>query len=415
MRDRESSSSDDVEDASSTSAGADDESSAGADDESSAGADDESSAGADDESSAGADDTAARESFQPSDSMRERVPGSTWRLWVLLDAGRWWLALAISACVFASLVAIGLFQSVDVVTLLRSGDPVETAFQAFVGAIITGVTLVLTLNQLVLSQELGAVGDQRERMEAATAFRRDVADVVDPSTAPEEPSAFLRALVVASADRAVDLADSVADAADAGEASEAFDAAVTAYTESAVANANAVADALEGAEFGTFDVVSAALDYNYSWKLYRARRLRRSYAGEITPAVEVAFDDLERTFELFAPAREHVKTLYFRWALVDLSRAILYAAVPALVTATGMLFFFDPSTQAVTGTTAGVPTALLVVAGASTVSLLPFTILLAYVLRIATVAKRTLSIGAFVLRETDRDGTGSGRAVDAEE
>jgi hypothetical protein len=38
-------------------------------------------------------------------------------------------------------------------------------FQGMTTATITGVTLVVTLSQLVFSQELGAVGDQRERME----------------------------------------------------------------------------------------------------------------------------------------------------------------------------------------------------------------------------------------------------------
>jgi len=37
-----------------------------------------------------------------------------------------------------------------------------------------------------------------------------------------------------------------------------------------------------------------------------------------------------------------------------------------------------------------------------TVSMLPFTLLLSYILRIVTVTKRTLSIGPFILRETDR-------------
>ncbi|WP_313691618.1 hypothetical protein [Halorarum halobium] len=35
------------------------------------------------------------------------------------------------------------------------------------------------------------------------------------------------------------------------------------------------------------------------------------------------------------------------------------------------------------------------------VSLLPFAFLLSYILRIVTVTKRTLSIGPFILRETD--------------
>jgi hypothetical protein len=34
--------------------------------------------------------------------------------------------------------------------------------------------------------------------------------------------------------------------------------------------------------------------------------------------------------------------------------------------------------------------------------LLPFAFLFSYILRIVTVAKRTLSIGPFILRETDR-------------
>jgi len=41
-----------------------------------------------------------------------------------------------------------------------------------------------------------------------------------------------------------------------------------------------------------------------------------------------------------------------------------------------------------------------VVSLVAAVGLLPFAVLLSYVLRIATVTKRTLSIGAFTLRET---------------
>jgi len=43
--------------------------------------------------------------------------------------------------------------------------------------------------------------------------------------------------------------------------------------------------------------------------------------------------------------------------------------------------------------TLGLPNLLLIVAGAFTVSVLPFLLLLSYILRIATVAKRTLAIG----------------------
>jgi hypothetical protein len=71
-----------------------------------------------------------------------------------------------------------------------------------------------------------------------------------------------------------------------------------------------------------------------------------------------------------------------------------------LVVAGGMILYVDASTF--TGTTAGVTDLVWVVSAAATVSLLPFAVLIAYILRIATVTQRTLAIGPFVLRETDR-------------
>jgi len=336
--------------------------------------------------------------FGAGDTMRERVGASSWKLAVLVGADRWLLALALAGAVFASVVGVAVVHPVDSLALLRSGDPVETLFQAFVGAIVTGVTLVLTLNQLVLSQELGAVGDQRERMAGAMSFREDVEDVLGMAAAPPEPSGFLRALVETSAARADDLVAAVGE----GDVDDDVVETVESYATSVRENATVVAESLEGAEFGTFDVVSAALDYNYGLKLYAARRLRNEHDDEWSEAALEAFDDLTTTLELFGPAREHFKTLYFQWELVNLSRAILYAAVPALAVCTTMILFFDPGAPVVAGETFGVGHAALVVALASTTAVFPFAILLSFIIRIATVTKRTLSIGPFVLRETDR-------------
>ena len=332
------------------------------------------------------------------ETMRERAGASAWKLRVLLDADRWVLAVALASVVFASILVVDVLHPVNATVLLESGDPVETLFQAFVGAVVTGVTLVLTLNQLVLSQELGAVGDQRERMTEALSFRGEVEGVLSSATAPPEPAAFLRALVDASAERA----DELVDAVEAAEGSEAFASAVDSFAGPLVANANAVGDALAGEQFGSFAVTAAALDYDYSWHLYATRRLRTEYGEECTGGVADAFDDLAATLELFGVAREHVKTLYFQSELVDLSRAISYAAIPALVASISMIVFFDPTAPVFAGTTAGVSHAVLAIAVASTVAVFPFAVLLAYVARIATVAKRTLSIGPFVLRATDR-------------
>ena len=331
----------------------------------------------------------------PSDRMRGRVPGSRVKLWLLLKAGRWLVAAGILAVVFVVLVVLGALDPVGIRAGMSSKDPIETAFQGFLTAIITGVTLVVTINQLVLSQELGAVGDQRERMEGSLTFQEDVADLLDEPVAPAEPADLLRALIPSTRERAESLESTAEGAVDDDRLDLVRD-----YVDSLGENATSVADRLEGAKFGTFQVVFAALDYNYSWKIYEAQRLQGEFDGDEGNVTE-AFDRVIESLQLFGPAREHVKTLYFQWELIDLSRAVLYAAVPSLVVATAMILYVDtPAT--ISGATLGVDNLVWVASGAVTVALLPFALLFSYILRIATVTKRTLAIGPFVLRETDR-------------
>jgi len=339
---------------------------------------------------------------RPDATMRERVPESRWKFRLLLGADRWVLAALVLGTVFCALVVAGIALPTPVRTLLTHGDPLETLYEALVGSTITGVTVVVTLSQLVLSQEQGPAGDQRERMAGATAVREDVADVVNEPVSPARPSAFVRALVAFTDRRAGDLREAVGDVED-----EALRERVEAYAERVEENADAVSASLEGAQFGEFDVVSAALDYNYSWKLYAARRLRAAHGDALPEAATAALDDLAEALSLFGAAREHVKTLYFQWELADLSRTVLYASVPAITVATGALLLFDPAYVAEGWL------ALVVAAATVCVALLPFAVLLAHVLRIVTVTKRTLSVGPFVLRETDRefdwhDGSASG-------
>ena len=340
------------------------------------------------DSAGGADDA---------DTMRGRAGGSRWKLWVLLNADRRIVSGCVLALLFGSFVAISAVAPVPLRTVLEQSDPGETLFQALVTAIITGVTLVVTITQLVLSQELGAVGDQRERMEGAMEFRSDVADVLDAPVSPPEPAAFLRALVETTQARVADLASAVGGSDEVGEQ-------IHSYTGSLDRDADRVRELLGDAQFGTFEVLYAALDYDYSWKIYEARRLRSEFEGDLPTDAQEALDGVVEALALFGPAREHIKTLYFQWELTDLSRTVLYAAVPALVVAISGVLFLDAS-GTVTGTTLGVDNLVWVVSAATTVSLAPFVVLLAYVLRIATIAKRTLAIGPFVLRETDRTET----------
>jgi len=282
--------------------------------------------------------------------------------------------------------------------VIQRGDPVQTLFQALVTAIVTGVTVVVSINSLVLSQELAPVGKQREKMDEATTFRDDVAGMIDEPVSPTEPSQFMGAMLEETASRAAGLREAVDD--------EAARKAIRSYADRVERDADRVADQLSGAEFGTFAVVSATLNFAYSDRLHEGKRLAGEHGERLDSDGEASLEAVIEILEQFGPAREHIKTLYFQWALVDLSRAILYAAVPALVVGvTGVLFLGDPGL--LPGRTLGLANLAWLVVGATTIALSPFAILLSYILRVSTVAKRTLAIGPFVLRgEEGEEGEG---------
>jgi hypothetical protein len=331
------------------------------------------------------------------ETMRERTGRSTFLSYLLVEANRWALVVGMLLALFAGLVLVSQLLPGGAAAL-RTGDPIETLLQALVGATVTGVTLVLTLNQLVLSQELGAIDDQRERMAGAMEFRTDVESYLDDPAAPTEPSAFLRALVTAAGDRAERLGESVGDDPD-----DEAGAGVRDLAEGVSTSADRARESLADATFGEYDVVDAALDFEYSRKLYRTRRLREGYGDRLSEATCDALDELEGVLRLFGPAREHFKTLYFQSELVGLSRAVLVASLPSLVVTAGMLAFFDASNAP--APVLGIDGAVLAISATTAVALLPFLVLLSYVLRIAAITGQTLSIGPFVLRETDREAT----------
>jgi hypothetical protein len=328
----------------------------------------------------------------PADTMRGRADESRLELRLLLQTNRLAITAGLAALVFVAFLGAGAILVPSFRATVAGSSVLDYLFSSMLGALITGVTLVVTINQLVLSQETGPLGDQHQRMSDTMDYRNHAAELLE-ETAPADPSAFLAGLVRLSRDRAEALRDAVADGA-TGDLREEVDVIVDDVAD----NATTVADRLDGAKFGTFDVLFAALDFNYSWKVFHVERIRDEY--DLTDDQRAALEELRTALVMFSPAREHVKTLYFQWALVDLSRLILYSAIPALVVAAVGVAFVG--SESFPGATLGISNLLWAVATAFTVTVVPFLLLVAYILRIATVAKRTLAIGPLILRDSRR-------------
>ncbi|MFQ3284847.1 MAG: hypothetical protein ACI9TI_001285 [Natronomonas sp.] len=88
--------------------------------------------------------------------MRERVLENSRRFWLPLNTNRWLVAAGTSGGVFFVLGIIGPLHPMGTPTPFSQADSIETLSQAPLTSIITRVTLVLTLSQLVLSQELSS-------------------------------------------------------------------------------------------------------------------------------------------------------------------------------------------------------------------------------------------------------------------
>jgi hypothetical protein len=270
---------------------------------------------------------------------------------------------------------------------LADRSSIQGLYQALVISTVTGASLVLTIVQIVLSEEFGPVGDQRRRIEEAVRFQREVETLVPDGGELPTPASLLESVMGALETRAGYLKEAVEDVEDPELA-----ALVGVYLEALRRDARLTASRLEPAEFGTFRALEAVFSFDVSAVLHETRRLRSKM--KITQAqLGPAFDDIEACLQVFASARAHVKALYFQYELAELSRWIIYVSFPAIVVAVGSLIFFDPA--AIGGGWEALTVATLTIS----VALSPFAVLLAYVLRLVEVTQSTFSRSPFLVRE----------------
>ena len=309
----------------------------------------------------GAESGSARDNGdETADTMRERAGASRLKLWILMGANRLLVTAVLIAFVFFAFV-IGVSElSPPFARQIVSNDIIETLFSTMIPAVVTGTTLVVTIGQLVLTQENGPLGDQRNRMDDSMEVRTFIRELIG-SPPSSDPAGFVGDVLDATVRRSDALRASIDRPED-----DPIRRDIDSFTQSVTENAESVHGQLEGTQFGSFDVVFAALNFNYSGKIVRLEEIAHEYDERLTERERERLDELKAALSMFAPVREHVKTLYFQWTLIDLSRQILYAAVPAVVVAGVMVAVVNAGTFP--GRTLGVDNIVLVVGGAFAVT-----------------------------------------------
>ncbi|MFC7046097.1 hypothetical protein ACFQH6_12340 [Halobacteriaceae archaeon GCM10025711] len=326
-----------------------------------------------------------------------------------LSEPREWFFLIENRLLIASgllVVAFVVFVAVEVATSLTEEglQPLFAVFGALIGGNFTLVTIVISISQLVISQQLGAPGDLREQIAETNQYREAVEEEIDREVAPVTPTDFLELLLERTEDTLDALDDELDDISET-DGRDDLDELVS-HLRTHIERVHAL---LSRSEVGLFEALSVTLQTNYANEIYQARSLTTEYADLYPDEVRTALDEVVVRLQQIDVARQYLKTLYMQDELARMSRLLLYTGVPAVLVSMVMMHQFAAATHAVLAPTtlsALVPVAL-------TVGVAPLAVLFAYVLRVSKVAQRTAAITPFTTPMQERtivpDSTPSAR------
>ena len=307
--------------------------------------------------------------------------------WVLLDGNRF--AIAVGVATTFGLASLSL--TVTNVAPLTATQPLLYALSGLVSGNMTLITVVASINQLLLSRELQSPGELESEIEATIEFRREV-EAVTNRTAPADPSGFLR-LVVESARQDAQRLGGTAAGTVSPAAYDEIDDVVSGLTD----EFDRIDRFIQESDTGVFSTLSTMLGTNFAYEVRRLEEVRRAYGASLTEETETAIDDLLDRLRELDIARQYFKAVYLQVELSRLSRYLFYAGLPAVGVTISTLFILAVSG----GPRFGEPTRAVLFPLVVAVAMLPLSLLFSYILRLVTVTERTAAITPFTTPEQE--------------
>lgn len=312
------------------------------------------------------------------------------------DPSRWFFLtgnrLVVAGIAIAMMGAlISLLQLSEIVAVRNTGS-LFYLFGSLLSGNLTLLSLVISINQLVLSRQLGSPGELREQINNVTEYRKQVIDEAELDVAPVTPSEFLKVLLQHTR-REVQRLGGLTAGTDHRDLREDVNAFTTEVTE----HVDRITLLLEQSGIGTFNALSAALTTNYAQLIHQARTIETNYGEDLHDAGVEGLDRTVHRLQQIDVARQYFKTLYMQAELSYLSRVLLYVGIPAELVAVGMLLVFSSSPDSTSLATLPVG----VLPAFVTIGLAPLAVLFAFVLRIAVVTQRTAAITPFTTPEQE--------------
>ena len=295
-----------------------------------------------------------------------------WQEWVLLDGNRYVIAGGLS-------VGFGILSFVILYSLggiTANTQPLFYVFSSLIGGNITLITVVASINQLLLSQTIQTPGQLQSQVENIIEYRSEVEEAAG-EVAPAEPLGFLQLLFENTREQAQRAGGLATMESDQNEAS------IDDLAEELTNHIDDIRGYLDQPDMETFDVLSTTLTTNYANQINRTRQIRDQYDGQLSDATFEALDALIDRLQEIDIARQYFKSIYLQRELSLLSRLLLYGGIPAEAASISALILFATPLAGTSRLFIAVFPLLIAV------SLIPLGLLLSFIIRITTVTQRT--------------------------
>ena len=250
--------------------------------------------------------------------------------------------------------------------------------------VVTVVTIALSINQLILSRVFGSITELTGRLDGARDFREKVEGLAGVSSSPNDPADFLSMVARTLSDRASGLLV-IGESTDWTPSSE-IDSTLRDFVK--------YGDSIDGkleSNARVTDVLSILLGPEYAINMTAVQHIKNKYADSLPEEVLNELRAIDELFKSIAVIRQFYKTIAIQQDFANLSRQLVYSGIIALLTAISLTLIYQ--TNAVT-----LPETILPIVISLGIGIIvsPLALFVTYILRAATIARHTVSVGPFV-------------------
>lgn len=318
---------------------------------------------------------AASETSEPS-GIAKRI-----EFWTLLEGSRLVIAGLITT---AFVLAIYLLFVSGVIHIGADSSAPSLFASGLTAGVITLVTIALSVNQLILSRVFGSPNGLSDRLEGSRSFRDAVEDIADIPSSPNDPAAFLSLIGQTIEERATNVETAIRD-------SEWSASDETMEDIRELSRYGAEMDEELEEQNNVVGVLDVVLGTNYARNIAAINAIQNRHAETPPDEIKADFDALEDLLESVAIARQFFKTLLLQQDFARLSRYMVYTGLTGLLATVTMTLIFR--TNAVT-----IPARIL--PEFTTLGFVfivaPIAVFTSFILRAATIAEMTVSVGPFI-------------------